>query len=76
MAQLVKHPSLDFGSSHDLRIVRSSPTPDSELCIVEAAQDSLSPSAPTSQKINRHNNTYFIGLFQILNEINYVKLIA
>ena len=25
MAQWVKHPTLDFGSSHDLRVVRSSP---------------------------------------------------
>jgi len=26
VAQLVKRPTLDFGSGHDLRVVRSSPT--------------------------------------------------
>ena len=26
MAQLVKHPTLDFGSGHDLRVLGSSPT--------------------------------------------------
>ena len=26
MAQVIKHPTLDFGSGHDLRVMRSSPT--------------------------------------------------
>ena len=31
MAQSVKHPTLDFGSGHDLRVVGSSPTSGSVL---------------------------------------------
>ena len=31
MAQLSKHPTLDFGSGHDLRVVRSSPASGSKL---------------------------------------------
>ena len=31
MAQLVKHPTLDFNSGHDLRVVRSSPRSGSTL---------------------------------------------
>ena len=44
-AQCVKHPSLDFGSGHDPRVVRLSPMLGSVLG-VESAWDSLSPSAP------------------------------
>ena len=40
MAQLVKLPTLDFGSGHDLRVVELSPTLDSVLGI-ESAWDSL-----------------------------------
>ena len=31
VAQLVKHPTIDFDSSHDLRVVRWSPASDSML---------------------------------------------
>ena len=41
MAQLFKHLILDFGSGHDLRIVRSSPELGSMLSR-ESARDSLS----------------------------------
>ena len=44
VAQSVKHPTLDFGSVHDLRVVRSSST--GAPLDVEPAYHSLSPSAP------------------------------
>ena len=47
MAQLVKHPTLDFSSGHDILVVRSSPTPGSMLS-VEPAWDSLSASLTVS----------------------------
>ena len=63
MAQLVKHPTLDFSSGHDLMAVGSSPMSGSVLS-VESAWDSLPPSvsAPPgltsthslSLKINKH----------------------
>ena len=40
MAQSVKHPVLDFGSGHDLSVVRSSPASGSTLS-VESARASL-----------------------------------
>jgi len=43
VAQLVKHPTLDFSSVHDLRVVRSSPV-SSSMRHMESAWDSLSPS--------------------------------
>ena len=43
MAQFVKHPTLDFGSGHDLTVARLSPASGSMLS-VESAEDSLSPS--------------------------------
>ena len=48
MAQLAKHHTLDFGSGHDLTVMRPSPALDSVLSI-ETALDSLSPFlfAPT-----------------------------
>ena len=36
MAQSVKHPALDFGPGHDLRVVRSSPTLASVLDVESA----------------------------------------
>jgi len=47
VAQSVEHLTLDFGSCHDLRVVRSSPASGSALSM-EPAWDSLSPfpSAP------------------------------
>ena len=45
VAQWVKHPTLDFGSDHDLRVMRLSPLWGSALR-GESAQDFLSPSAP------------------------------
>jgi len=42
VAQLLKSLTLDFGSGHDLRVVRLSPSSVSELG-VEPAQDSFSP---------------------------------
>ena len=44
MAQSFKHLILDFGSGHDLRVVRLSPASGSVLG-VEPAWDSLSPSS-------------------------------
>ena len=44
MAQSVKHPTLDFISGHDLRVLTSSPTSGSVLG-EEPAWDSLSPSS-------------------------------
>ena len=46
-SQSAKHPTLDFGLGHDLRIVGLSPVMDSVLS-AESAWDSLSPSAPPS----------------------------
>ena len=43
MTQLVKHLTPNFGSGHDLRVVRLSPTLGSVLGM-EPAWDSLSPS--------------------------------
>ena len=56
MAHLVKHPILDFGSGHNLRV------PDFEPCILlsavsaELASDPLShlPHSGTLSKINKH----------------------
>lgn len=36
MAQLVKHPILDFGSGHDLRVVRLRPASGSSLGVESA----------------------------------------
>ena len=44
-AQLVKHTTLDFGSGHDLTVMRTSPVLGSVLSW-ESAWDSLSPSPP------------------------------
>lgn len=44
MAQYVKHPILDFGSSNDLRVVGSSPTLGSPLQQEACVGFSLSPS--------------------------------
>ena len=53
MAQSFKHPTLDFDSVHDLRVVRSSPMSGSVLSR-ESAPDSLSPSASAlPSKINK-----------------------
>ena len=41
MAHLVEHPTFDFSSGHDLRVVGLSPTPSSALSM-EPAYDSLS----------------------------------
>ena len=45
MDQSVKHSTLDFGSGHDLTVVRSSPAAGCALS-EEGAWDSLSPSLP------------------------------
>jgi len=45
VAQLVKHPTLDFSSGHDLRVIRSNPALGSVLS-VEPAWDSLSLPLP------------------------------
>ena len=47
MAQPVKHLTLDFGSGHDLGIMRSSPQLGSALSR-ESTQDSVSPSPSAS----------------------------
>ena len=47
VAQLVKHPTLDFSSGHDVMFVSSSPMSGSELS-VESAWDSLPPSLSAS----------------------------
>ena len=46
MAQLVKHPSLDFGSGHDLRVLGLSPASGSTLR--GESEDSFSLSLPLS----------------------------
>ena len=47
MAQSVMHPTLDFGLSHDLRVVSSSPASGSAFSMGSARDSlSLSPSAP------------------------------
>lgn len=52
MAQSVKHPIPDFGSGHNLRVVRSSPASGSTLSM-EPAWDFLSPSlTPSSPDIS------------------------
>ena len=43
MAQFIEHPTLDFGSGHDLRVVRLNLLLGSMLSM-EPAWDSLSPS--------------------------------
>ena len=45
MAQLVKRPTLDFGSGQDLKVVGSSPTLGSTLS-GESAYDSISLTLP------------------------------
>ena len=49
MAQLTKRPTPDFGSDHDLRVVRLSPTSGSAFG-VEAARDSPHPLPAPSNK--------------------------
>ena len=43
MVQSVKHPTLDFGSGHDLRVRRIEPCVGLCADIMEPAWDSLSP---------------------------------
>lgn len=70
VAQLVKHPTLDFGSGHDLRVLRLSPVSGSALN-GEPGWDSLSPYAPPcflslkkkkkklmKWKMNTHSNRF------------------
>ena len=45
VAYSVKYPTLDFGSGHDLRVVRSSPMLGAMISR-ESVGDSLSPFAP------------------------------
>ena len=47
MVQLVKHPTLDFGSGHDLMVLRLSPVSGSTLG-VELGEDFLSHSLSAS----------------------------
>ena len=50
VAQQVKHPTLDFGSGHDLKVIRSSSALSSELGVEPVKVLSLSfslPSIPT-----------------------------
>ena len=48
VAQSVKHPTVDFGSGHDLRVSRNQATPSGTVLTVSAmlAWDSLSPLPP------------------------------
>ena len=46
VAQLVKHPSLDFGSDHDLRMLGSSPALGSALSCLRFQGFSFPPSLP------------------------------
>ena len=52
VAQLVKRPTLNFCSGHDLRVIRLSPALGSTLG-VEPSQDSLSPSVPLHPPNNK-----------------------
>ena len=54
VAQSVKHPTLDFGSDHDLMV--HGIEPHMGLCAdsMEPAWDSLSPSLSTLPSINKH----------------------
>ena len=56
VVQLVKHSTLDFGSSHDLRAIRSSPALGTPLSRESALRFSLSPSssAPLYLKWNKY----------------------
>ena len=54
-AQSVEHPTLDFSSGHDARVVGSSPVPGSALS-VEPAWDSLSLSLSLSKKLKSFRN--------------------
>ena len=54
MAQSVKHPTLDFSSSHDLLVCEIKPYVGLCANSVESAWDSLSLSPSLSLKINKH----------------------
>ena len=54
-AQAVKHLPLDFGSSHDLRVMRLSPASGSTLSM-KSAWDSLLPSASHPCSLSRSQN--------------------
>ena len=58
MAQLVRHPALDFSSGHDLRVVRLNLTSGSTLSR-ESACDSLSLSPSATSKINRQISLFY-----------------
>ena len=60
VAQLVKHPTLDFGSGHDLRVMRLSRVSGSVLG-VEPAYDFLSPF-PSAPPCPAHMHTYVPSL--------------
>ena len=55
MAQLVKHQTLAFGSGHDLRVMKSSPTKGSVLS-EESAFPSHSACPPVSVHIHSLSN--------------------
>ena len=59
MAQSVKHPTLDFGSGHDLRVREFEPTPGSALTVwslLRILSFSLSLSAPPLLALSLFHN--------------------
>ena len=64
MAQSVKHPTLDFGSGHDLRAVRLRPEWGSVLSR-ESAWDSLSLPLPLPLPLLMLSRVHALSLSQI-----------
>ena len=53
MVRLVKHPTLDFGSAPDLRVVRLSPASGSERSLLEILSLPLLSAPPPPSKTKR-----------------------
>ena len=70
MAQLVKCPTFDIGSGHDLMVVGSSPVSGSTSS-VEPAWDSLSPTLPLPPSQNKEIFFKHKLIFKIIRERTY-----
>ena len=64
MAQSVKHPTLDFGSDHDLRVMRSSPSVELYAkcaSLLKILLLSLPLPLPSSPSLNKKSPSYSEG---------------
>ena len=78
MAQLVKHPTLDFSSDLDLRVLGSSPTLGSTLSVESACSSPSSPPpahALSLSQMSKILRTQY-NLYQMLDHVYFHPLLG